>query len=88
MHLRVESKLDGLLGDWRAWWNLEPAAAASLEAFRRFLDNMQRNFGASSRCYALVDDARHWNCWLESIVNAIGDYSEVRQQWERALHLE
>ncbi len=80
--------LDGLLGDRRAWWNLEPAAAASLEAFRRFLDNMQRNFGASSRCYALVDDGRHWNARLESIVNAIGDYSEVRQQWERALHLE
>ena len=80
--------LDGLLGDRRAWWNLEPAAGTSLEAFRRFLDNMQRNFGASSRCYALVDDARHWNTRLESIVNAIGDYPEVRQQWERALHLE
>ena len=86
IRLRME-KLDELLQDPRAWWNLEPAAGDSLQALRRFLENMQRNFGESSRCYALVDDAQHREERLEGIVDAIAGYQRVRRQWKIALGL-
>jgi len=86
IRLRME-KLEELLRDPRAWWNLEPAAGDSLQALRRFLENMQRNFGESSRCYALVDDARHREARLEAIVDAIAGYQGVRRDWESALGL-
>jgi hypothetical protein len=83
---RLET-LEKLLADPGNWWNSEPAAAPSLETFRRFLVNMEANFGESSRCHALVENEAHRRRRLEQIVTAIGDYRAVRRQWEQVLAL-
>ena len=83
---RLEA-LRELLEDPHAWWQVEAEAAEPLSLFRRFLADMEANFGAGSRCRARIEEEANRRQRLESIVAAILDYPRVRRHWERALEL-
>lgn len=72
--------------EWN-WWNRSPDCSPGREAFAGFIANMECNFGADSRGYALVDDPDHRQQRNRQLVEAIARYGQERQAWVQMLEL-
>lgn len=78
-------QLQSLLRDPAHWWNKTAAHAAAVENFAAFADNIERNFGADSPCYELINSAANWRRWQTRLVDAVNRYPQDRRLWEAAL---
>ncbi|MEW7981973.1 MAG: hypothetical protein AB2812_03970 [Candidatus Sedimenticola endophacoides] len=73
------------LQDTGAWWNGEAEPTGTRQAFQRFLDNIDHNFGPSAAGYRLIGDPDHRGRRLAQIRRAIAGYPGDRAAWERQL---
>jgi hypothetical protein len=79
------AQLKALLGDGAHWWNRSGNFAAALRNFQAFADNIERNFGAASRCFAHIDDPARRADWRARQLAAITGFHANRQVWAAAL---
>ena len=79
------SELKHRLEDSGRWWNREPGAAEALATFRRFLANMEANFGEGAPARVRIADPALGARRLEQIVEAIVAYPDTRRAWESLL---
>jgi hypothetical protein len=75
--------LDTLLAEPAHWWNRAPEPPAGLADFRRFVANVEHNFGTDAPCLARIADG--WPRWRASLLAAVEGYPDCRQAWEAAL---
>ncbi len=78
-HLRAEFSTPD------AWWHRSGELADAREAFRGFITDMERNFGARSPGFRRIDEPAHRDERLDRIASAIAAYATDRAAWERAL---
>jgi hypothetical protein len=83
MHKR--RRLDRLFFDSGSWWNGVPELAASEENFRRFVHNIESNFGPESRALRLVESRRRRR--HAEMLEAILAYADDRLAWREALEM-
>jgi hypothetical protein len=76
--------LTRLLNDPAHWWHA-PAQAEALGQFRVFLDNMQRNFGATSPAQARIASDANWQRWRQRLLAALSQFHTDREAWNQAL---
>ena len=87
-HAQVVDKVAALRTLFEApqqWWHHDPALHIAVSEFRRFIANMEHNFGESARGYALINDAAHRAGRRETIIEAILHYCADRARWEALL---
>ena len=78
-------QLKDLLGDGAHWWNRSGSFDAALRNFQAFADNIERNFGAASSCFAHIDDPARRADWRARQLAAITGFHANRQVWAAAL---
>lgn len=86
-HAEIVKKLDALtrmLNDPAHWWHA-PAHVQALAQFRKFIDNMQRNFGADSPGHARIASEADWQHWRQRQLAALTRFHANRQVWNQAL---
>ncbi len=67
------------------WWNQLPEMADSRRQLRRFIDDIEHNFGAQARGYHLIQDLGHKRERLRAITRAIARYPDERVAWQSLL---
>jgi len=67
------------------WWHQVSALDPAREEWRRFIANMQDNFGGHARAWQQVDNPAHRQERKAAISAAIGQYRQVRAAWQEAL---
>jgi len=85
---QISARLDhlsSLFSEPGHWWQGDPGLTVAREAFRRFIEDMQANFGGDSRAWQRLDSAAHCEGRLAAIVAAIGRYQQERAAWRLAL---
>ncbi|MEO1765979.1 hypothetical protein [Thiobacter aerophilum] len=70
--------LKALVFDARHWWRHAPA----LGEVRRFLDNLQHNFGDSARGWLAIQSAEHRARRASQIIDALVRYRAERDAWD------
>lgn len=86
--LAIREKLDilkALVHDRKNWWNQFPAYTEAASNFQVFMDNMEHNFGADSRCYELINSCSNQAKRHAEIVAAIVSYSDDGKAWGEIL---
>ena len=79
------AQLRELLGEEIRWWNTDEGLAKACAHFQGFADNIARNFGTDSPCYARIVAPGNWTSWRERQVAAIQGFNRDRQAWDQAL---
>ncbi len=79
------AQLKTRLADPACWWNQNADFAFALRHFRVFVDNIERNFGADSICFARIDDPARNEDWRTRQVAAITGFHANRRIWAEAL---
>ncbi len=67
--------------------NCAPELSGAVANFERFADNLARNFGADSPCYARIDDVERRADWRARQAAAITGFQDDRRGWNAALDL-
>lgn len=67
------------------WWLDAPAHEAALGRVRAFIDNIERNFGADSPGWRLIESAGHRAARKRQIVDALANYRAERNAWDTLL---
>ena len=86
-HEKIGDKLEALshlLNTSTCWWHT-PEHIHSLAHFQRFIENMQRNFGAASSGDQLLASPVHWKAWRARLLAALTGLHADRRVWEQAL---
>lgn len=63
------------------WWNRMPDNPGIIVNFRRFLDNIEHNFGSHSAAHRLVNSCKHRNKRCKEILHAIMGFVNDRKHW-------
>jgi hypothetical protein len=80
--------LNTLLNNEAHWWHRHAENAETAEAiqhFRRFIRNIDGNFGAASPCHARLDDPQRLNDWRQRQTVAIQTFPDDQRNWRIAL---
>jgi len=87
-HAEIRAKLDSLRTAFEnpeCWWHEHTALARAREDFRRFIDNIERNFGNDAVTYGLIESEENRSRHLARIRRAIMAYAGDRAAWEAVL---
>ena len=87
---QIQQKLElvkSLFHDSNHWWNASDDMGPARENFRIFIDNIEQNFGDTSRCYELIDSDGNRNTRFEQMLDAIIEYPAKREAWRSILGL-
>ncbi len=82
---RKIERLDALFADTGRWWHADPSLAEARGHFRRFIDNLRRNFGDAARAWQRVDADGHRRQRKAEIIEAMGRYPDEREAWRQAM---
>ena len=88
MREAIQSKLGqvrSLLEDEGLWWNRRADMRAATQSFRRFIANMERNFGLGAIGYELIGAGAHKGARLQQIVEALSRFHQDQAAWNQAL---
>lgn len=77
--------LKTLFFDNNKWWNITGGLESACENFRIFIDNIEQNFGTTSRCYERIDSTVNRSRRLREMLEAITHYPVDRQAWSATL---
>lgn len=69
------------------WWLGAPRCASALERVRRFLANIERNFGEQAVAWQQIHSMEHRETRKRQIVDALMGYRTERNAWERLLEV-
>ena len=64
------------------WWLDSPACEPALARIRAFLETIERNFGADSPAWRLIESAEHRAARKRQIVDALAGYRAEREVWD------
>jgi len=78
-------RLRRLFADPARWWHQGDGLTEARDRFQRFLENMERNFGADSRAYALIHSTDHRAERRAALLEALSRYRADRESWRAAL---
>lgn len=68
------------------WWNRGNNIRSARENFSIFIDNIEQNFGNTSRCYELIDSTATRNKRFKQMLAAIIEYPADRQAWTSTIN--
>ncbi len=80
------TRLRSLLDNPEHWWNRTDGPEQAREVFRRFIDNIEHNFGEQGEGYRLIRSPSHRKARLEQIGRALGRYPDDATAWHKALN--
>ena len=67
------------------WWNRAQQHGPAVAAFTHFLDNIERNFDASSSGHARINSPAGWAHWRTALLDAVEALPADRTRWKQAL---
>ncbi len=79
-------QLRSIFGESGHWWNQLPEMRHSRDQVKRFIDDMERNFGEQAPGYRLIQNREHKQGRLQAIAEAIAGYPDDRKAWESLLN--
>jgi len=82
--LQIQEKLKlmkAIFFDSDSWWNTSNSMELARDNFTIFMDNIEQNFGDTSRCYALIDSDANRTKRFNEMLEAIIEYPADRQAW-------
>lgn len=79
------SQLKSLFFDNNNWWNTISDVESIKANFTTFINNIELNFGATARCYELIDLEENRNNRCKEMLEAIMAYPVDRQNWTNVL---
>lgn len=77
--------LHGLFFNGNNWWNSTPCLASARENFRRFLLNVETNFGEDSKSFQYLDSQTNREQRHTCMIKAISTYADDRHAWKKML---
>lgn len=83
-HQQIMQRLETLKTVFSApenWWHQHADTARSINAIRRFIDNVEHNFGRNAQGYALINSADNQKKRHAEILRAITHYQQDRACW-------
>lgn len=76
-------KLQELVFNDAHWWLHAPELNAALRQVRKFIDNIEHNFGQQSLAWRQIQSAEHRAQRKHQIIDALLHYREERNAWEQ-----
>jgi len=80
--IRAKRQLHALVFDSAGWWLRVPELAEALQQVQAFMDNIERNFGASAPAWEQIQSVAHRARRKEEIVAALRAYRAERAVWD------
>ncbi|MBM4190081.1 MAG: hypothetical protein FJ210_05110 [Betaproteobacteria bacterium] len=80
--IRAKRQLHALVFDSAGWWLRVPELADALQQVQAFMDNIERNFGASTPAWEQIQSVAHRARRKEEIVAALRAYRAERAVWD------
>lgn len=74
-----------LFFDGNNWWNSAPDLVSAKENFRRFLLNIEANFGEDSESFQRIDSHQNRAQRHAAMIKAISAYADDRHAWKQML---
>ena len=78
-------RLHALIFDNDNWWNRSSGLEHAEEDFRKFLNNIDTNFGRDSMSFQRIDSQANREERHAGMIEAITAYADERQAWKQAL---
>ena len=89
--MQIRDKLNllkSIFFDNNHWWQTISGMESVKSNFNSFIDNIEKNFGYSARCYELIDSKENRSVRFEQMLEAIRAYPADRQNWTNILERE
>ena len=80
------ARVRSLLNRDNSWWTASSRMKAAMQAFNRFLADMEHNYGEQAPAYELINSDEHRRQRLAELQQAILGYADDRRNWDRVVN--